>query len=218
MEGSHQKGSNWYRCQYVQRRSEAAAIYAEHPKVLGIKEAKLLEAILTFLGRRVFGPDRLNLLRDELADATQPGMSTRPTPTAGGRAGRDQPLTPRADATPRGARRPNAPNRRARSRADRRAQHTQERHHRCNQDPPGRATRRPQPRRSNGDARRRPRPPGNPSRSKPATARGDLQCLRRDDHLRQDQRTPQPRRNNHSRAGPRQQKRPPHRSGRGCLS
>ena len=70
MEGSHQKGSNWYRCQYVQRRSEAAAIYAEHPKVLGIKEAKVLEAILAFLARRVFGPDRLHLLRDELADAT----------------------------------------------------------------------------------------------------------------------------------------------------
>jgi site-specific DNA recombinase len=70
MEGSHQKGSNWYRCQYVQRRSEAAAIYADHPKVLGIKEAKILDAILAFLDRRVFGPDRLRLLRDELADAT----------------------------------------------------------------------------------------------------------------------------------------------------
>lgn len=49
-------------------------------------------------------------------------------------------------------------------------------------------------------------------------ARGDLQRLRRDDHLRQGKRTPQPRRNNHSRAGPRQQKRPPQVSGRGCLS
>jgi hypothetical protein len=38
--------------------------------VLGIKEAKALEAILAFLARRVFGPDRLRLLRDELADAT----------------------------------------------------------------------------------------------------------------------------------------------------
>jgi site-specific DNA recombinase len=70
MEGSHQKGSNWYRCQYVRRRSEAAAIYADHPQVLGIKEAKVLDAVLTFLNRRVFGPDRLRLLRDELADAT----------------------------------------------------------------------------------------------------------------------------------------------------
>jgi hypothetical protein len=55
---------------YVRRRSEAAAIYADHPQVLGIKEAKVLEAILAFLARRVFGPDRLRLLRDELADAT----------------------------------------------------------------------------------------------------------------------------------------------------
>jgi site-specific DNA recombinase len=70
MEGSHQKGANWYRCQYVSHRSEAAAIYADHPQVLGIKEAKVLEAILAFLARRVFGPDRLRLLRDELADAT----------------------------------------------------------------------------------------------------------------------------------------------------
>jgi DNA repair exonuclease SbcCD ATPase subunit len=30
----------------------------------------VLEAILAFLARRVFGPDRLRLLRDELADAT----------------------------------------------------------------------------------------------------------------------------------------------------
>jgi DNA invertase Pin-like site-specific DNA recombinase len=70
MEGSHQKGSNWYRCQYVRRRGSAAAEYAEHPQVLGIKEDNLLEPILSFLARRVFGPERLCLLRDELADAT----------------------------------------------------------------------------------------------------------------------------------------------------
>ena len=70
MEGSHQKGSNWYRCQYARRRSQAAATHADHPQVLGIKEEKVLEAALDFLARRVFGPDRLRLLRDELADAT----------------------------------------------------------------------------------------------------------------------------------------------------
>ena len=70
MEGSHQKGSNWYRCQYARRRSQAAATHADHPQVLGIKEEKVLEATLDFLARRVFGPDRLRLLRDELADAT----------------------------------------------------------------------------------------------------------------------------------------------------
>jgi hypothetical protein len=70
MEGSHQKGSNWYRCQYVRRRGSAAAEYAEHPQVLGVKEDNLLEPILSFLARRVFGPERLCLLRDELADAT----------------------------------------------------------------------------------------------------------------------------------------------------
>ncbi len=70
MEGSHQKGSNWYRCQYARRRSQAAAIHADHPPVLGIKEDKIREAVLGFLARRVFGPDRLRLLRDELANAT----------------------------------------------------------------------------------------------------------------------------------------------------
>ncbi|MGH2904715.1 MAG: recombinase family protein, partial [Solirubrobacteraceae bacterium] len=70
MEGSHQKGSNWYRCQYVYRRGAAAATLVDHPKVHGIKEDKILGPILDFLARRVFGPDRLRLLRDELADAT----------------------------------------------------------------------------------------------------------------------------------------------------
>ena len=63
-------GTNWYRCQYVYRRGPAAAILADHPKVLGIKEDKLLEPILDFLSRRVFGADRLRLLRDELAAST----------------------------------------------------------------------------------------------------------------------------------------------------
>jgi hypothetical protein len=70
MEGAHQKGSNWYRCQYTRRRSQAAATHADHPPVLGIKEEKVREAALDFLARRVFEPDRLRLLRDELADAT----------------------------------------------------------------------------------------------------------------------------------------------------
>lgn len=70
MVGSHQRGNNWYRCQYVRRRGAAAAEYAEHPQVLGIKEDKVLEPILDFLARRVFGPDRLRLLRAELADST----------------------------------------------------------------------------------------------------------------------------------------------------
>jgi site-specific DNA recombinase len=70
MEGSHQRGNNWYRCQYVRRRGSVAAAHAEHPQVLGIKEEKLLDPILDFLARRVFGPDRLRLLREELADST----------------------------------------------------------------------------------------------------------------------------------------------------
>ena len=69
MEGSHQKGSNWYRCQFVYRRGIAAADAAGHPRVLGIREEVVLEPLIDFLGRRLFGPDRLHLLRDELATA-----------------------------------------------------------------------------------------------------------------------------------------------------
>ena len=73
MEGSHQKGSNWYRCQFVYRRGIAAADAAGHPRVLGIREEVVLEPLFDFLGRRLFGPDRLHLLRDELATALADG-------------------------------------------------------------------------------------------------------------------------------------------------
>jgi site-specific DNA recombinase len=69
MEGSHQKGSNWYRCQYVSRRGAAGADAAGHPRVLGIKEDAVLEPLLDFLSQRVFGLDRLRLLRLELSRA-----------------------------------------------------------------------------------------------------------------------------------------------------
>ncbi|MHB1539398.1 MAG: recombinase family protein [Solirubrobacteraceae bacterium] len=69
MEGSHQKGSNWYRCQYVTRRGHVAADMADHPRVLGIKEANILAPTLDFLARRIFGPERLRLLQAELAQA-----------------------------------------------------------------------------------------------------------------------------------------------------
>ena len=67
MEGSHQKGSNWYRCQYVSRHSVAAAEASGHPRVLGIKEDVVLDALRDFMAERLFGPDRLRLLSDELA-------------------------------------------------------------------------------------------------------------------------------------------------------
>ncbi len=67
MEGSHQKGSNWYGCQYVYRRGLAAADAAGHPRVLGINEENVLDPLFEFLGRRIFGPDRLFLLREELS-------------------------------------------------------------------------------------------------------------------------------------------------------
>jgi site-specific DNA recombinase len=67
MEGSHQKGSNWYRCQYVSKRGLAGADAAGHPRVLGIKEDVILNALREFMAERLFGPERLRLLADELA-------------------------------------------------------------------------------------------------------------------------------------------------------
>src|SRR4051794_1284816 len=61
MEGSRQKGSNWYRCRFVTLRGPAAADAAGHPRVLGIKEEVVLEAVFDFLARRIFGPERIQL-------------------------------------------------------------------------------------------------------------------------------------------------------------
>lgn len=61
MEGGHQNGSNWYRCQYVSARGIAAADAAEHARTLGAKEDRLLDAAVNFLGRRLFGPERVQM-------------------------------------------------------------------------------------------------------------------------------------------------------------
>ncbi len=73
MSGSHQKGANWYRCQYVYRHGLAASEAAGHPRVLGIKEETVLDALVDFLSRRLFAPGRLDLLRDELARTAADG-------------------------------------------------------------------------------------------------------------------------------------------------
>ena len=70
MQGSHQKHKNWYRCLYSSDRGAAAADAAGHPRALGIKEEIILDAMIDFLGRRIFGPDRLRLLSVELTKAT----------------------------------------------------------------------------------------------------------------------------------------------------
>ncbi len=67
MEGSHQKGNNWYRCRFVYNRGAIAADAAGHPRALGIKEETILAELQDFMGRRLFGPDRLRFLRAELA-------------------------------------------------------------------------------------------------------------------------------------------------------
>ncbi len=66
MEGSHQKLSNYMRCLYAQNHGVGAAQETGHPKSLQVKEQIILDEVLDFLIRRVFGPDRLALLRDDL--------------------------------------------------------------------------------------------------------------------------------------------------------
>jgi site-specific DNA recombinase len=77
MEGSHQKHANWYRCQYARRRGIAAADAAGHPRSLGIKEEVVLDALRDFLVERLFGPDRLRLLSEELAASTGDDSASR---------------------------------------------------------------------------------------------------------------------------------------------
>lgn len=77
MEGSHQRHANWYRCRFVTLRGPKAADAAGHPRVLGIKEDIVLDAAFDFLGRRLFGPERLRLLREELARSATPGSDER---------------------------------------------------------------------------------------------------------------------------------------------
>ncbi len=62
------KATTEYRCQFVSRRGVAGADAAGHPRVLGIKEDIILEHTLDFLARRIFGPERVRLLRHELQD------------------------------------------------------------------------------------------------------------------------------------------------------
>jgi site-specific DNA recombinase len=67
MEGTHQKGSNYYRCRVSATRGNSAARVTGHPGVLQIKEDTVLDAVLEFMDRRLFGPGRLKRLRDELS-------------------------------------------------------------------------------------------------------------------------------------------------------
>lgn len=54
LSGTHQKGSNWYRCQFIDSRSTGAAAITAHPKSLQVKEAPIQEAVLDVLARRVY--------------------------------------------------------------------------------------------------------------------------------------------------------------------
>jgi site-specific DNA recombinase len=69
MSGTHQKTSNWYRCQFIGSRSPRAAEITGHPASLQVKEEPLLVATLDFLSRRVFQPERLEHLRGEMDTA-----------------------------------------------------------------------------------------------------------------------------------------------------
>ncbi len=70
MEGTHQKGSNYYRCRVSATRGASAARDTAHPGALQIKENTVLDAVLEFMDRRLFGPERLEHLREELASVT----------------------------------------------------------------------------------------------------------------------------------------------------
>jgi site-specific DNA recombinase len=72
MEGTHQKGSNYYRCQFSTTRGQVAADVAGHPRSLQVREEIVLETMLQFMDRRLFGPQRLQHLRQELMEGARP--------------------------------------------------------------------------------------------------------------------------------------------------
>jgi len=72
MSGATQKGKHWYRCQYAQNRGLAATDVSGHPRALGIKEEVVLFSVRDLMSR-LFGPDRLDLVREELLDKASEG-------------------------------------------------------------------------------------------------------------------------------------------------
>jgi hypothetical protein len=73
MEGTHQRQANWYRCRSEANRGSVAADVTGHLRALQIKEELILNELIEFMGRRLFGPERLRLLRDELARSVAEG-------------------------------------------------------------------------------------------------------------------------------------------------
>ena len=64
--GTNQKG-HAYRCQFTDGRGDEAAASAGHPRSFQVRESAIQEVVMSFLERRVFGPERLRLLHDDLA-------------------------------------------------------------------------------------------------------------------------------------------------------
>jgi site-specific DNA recombinase len=89
MEGTYQRDAKWYRCRFSATRGRVAAEVAGHPRALQVKEELIVTELLDFMGRRLFGPDRLRLLRDELARYVEEG--------AGGHAAERERLTREGD-------------------------------------------------------------------------------------------------------------------------
>lgn len=75
MEGTHQKGSNYYRCRVNATRGANAARGTGHPGALQIKEDTILEHIHAFMDRQIFGPDRFTHLREQLSSEKSRGDS-----------------------------------------------------------------------------------------------------------------------------------------------
>jgi hypothetical protein len=71
LEGSFQK-SNCYRCTYARGHGAAAAEASGHPRSLQISENVLRAELRTFFLTRIFGPDRIDLLREDLKLAAGP--------------------------------------------------------------------------------------------------------------------------------------------------
>ncbi|MBB4661776.1 recombinase family protein [Conexibacter arvalis] len=217
MEGSHQRHANWYRCRFVWTRGGIAADRAGHPRALGIRESDILDHLIDFMGRQLFGPERLRLLRKQLVGRRRAARRARRAGAgAAQRARTGRPRSLPADASPRRARRPPPPRRRGRQGADRGAEQPPRRDRRRARRARRTASRRSRSRRDRGDARRHPGPTADAPRSRPRGACRDLRGVRRERRLRQAQSDADARGYDHAGAGPGKTKSPTaERAGRG---
>jgi site-specific DNA recombinase len=77
MQGSSQKGENYMRCLWASGRGKEAEKATGHPGSLQVKEQMFVNHTIDFLATRVFSPDAVMRLREEIERAEEPRPENR---------------------------------------------------------------------------------------------------------------------------------------------